>query len=59
MLPLGKHGSLESEANLEPSAEAVEDAWDGAIGRYARRWGIGYAWTFEVSGSLSEVSGCK
>jgi hypothetical protein len=26
-----------------PTAEAVEEAWDGAIRRYARRWGVGRA----------------
>jgi hypothetical protein len=43
VLLLGKAKALEGEANFEPSAEAVEAAWDGAIRRYARRWGIGRA----------------
>jgi hypothetical protein len=43
VLLIGKRRALEGEANFEPSAEAVEAAWDGAIRRYARRWGIGRA----------------
>jgi hypothetical protein len=41
VLLVGKQRALEGEANFEPTAEAVEEAWDGAIRRYARRWGIG------------------
>jgi hypothetical protein len=39
-LLIGKARALEGEANFEPTAEAVEEAWDGAIRRYARRWGV-------------------
>ena len=37
VLLLGEAKALEGEATFEPSAEAVEAAWDSAIRRYARR----------------------
>jgi hypothetical protein len=43
VLLIGKAKALEGEANFEPTAEAVEEAWDGAIRRYARRCGVGRA----------------
>jgi len=43
VLLLGKAKALEGEANFEPFAEAVGAAWDGAIRRYARRYGVGRA----------------
>jgi hypothetical protein len=43
VLFIGKQRALEGEANVEPTADAVEEAWDGAIRRYARRRGIGRA----------------
>src|SRR5215471_16496542 len=36
-LLLGRSKALEGEANFEPSAEAVEAAWDSAIRRPVRR----------------------
>ena len=36
-------GCFALEANFEPTAEAVEAAWDGATWRYARRYGVGRA----------------
>jgi hypothetical protein len=43
VLLIGKRRTPEGEANFEPAVEAVEEAWDGAIRRYGRRWGIGHA----------------
>jgi hypothetical protein len=43
VLLLRRQKALEDEANFAPSADAVEAAWDGAIRRYARRWGVGRA----------------
>jgi hypothetical protein len=43
VLLLGNAKALEGEQNFEPTAEAVEEAWDGASRRYARRWGVGRA----------------
>jgi hypothetical protein len=40
VLLLGKGKALEGEANFEPTAESVEAAWDDAIRRYARRYGV-------------------
>jgi hypothetical protein len=31
VLLIGKQRALEGEANFEPTAKAVEEAWDGAI----------------------------
>ena len=36
VLLLGRQKALEGEANFEPTAEAVEAAWDGAIRGCAR-----------------------
>jgi len=41
VLLIGKQRALEGEANFEPAAEAIEEAWDGTIRRYARRWVLG------------------
>jgi hypothetical protein len=52
LLLVGKLRALEGEANFEPSAEAVEEAWDGAIRRDARRWGAGGRDRFQASKPL-------
>jgi len=43
VLLLGKQKALEGDANSEPTAEAVEAAWNVAIRGCARRYGVGRA----------------
>ena len=38
---VGKGKALEGRANFEPTTEAVEAAWDDAIRRFARLYGVG------------------